>query len=165
MPPDTGGPMKNKTDFFIALALLVICAVAWQQIRLLPESASAEFFRPASFPTGVTVLLAVLACILLVRSFLVRGRAAWPERPVLLKVLLMILLVLGYVAGFVGHGEYAYDALWPGGTGFCSATLIFLVLAQVLTGCRGPWRILLIAGLMTAFLYLVFALLFNVPLP
>ena len=123
--------MKNKTDFFIALALLVICAVAWQQIRLLPESASAEFFRPASFPTGVTVLLAVLACILLVRSFLVRGRAAWPERPVLLKVLLMI----------------------------------FLVLAQVLTGCRGPWRILLIAGLMTAFLYLVFALLFNVPLP
>ncbi len=83
----------------------------------------------------------------------------------LLKVLLMILLVLGYVAGFVGLGEYAYDALWPGGTGFCSATLIFLVLAQVLTGCRGPWRILLIAGLMTAFLYLVFALLFNVPLP
>ena len=111
------------------------------------------------------MLLAVLACILLVRSFLVRGRAAWPERPVLLKVLLMILLVLGYVAGFVGLGEYAYDALWPGGTGFCSATLIFLVLAQVLTGCRGPWRILLIAGLMTAFLYLVFALLFNVPLP
>lgn len=106
--------MKNKTDFFIALALLVICAVAWQQIRLLPESASAEFFRPASFPTGVTVLLAVLACILLVRSFLVRGRASWPERPVLLKVLLMILLVLGYVAGFVGLGEYAYDALWPG---------------------------------------------------
>lgn len=153
--------MKNKTDFFIALALLVICAVAWQQIRLLPESASAEFFRPASFPTGVTVLLAVLACILLVRSFLVRGRASWPERP----VLLMILLVLGYVAGFVGLGEYAYDALWPGGTGFCSATLVFLVLAQVLTGYRSPWRILLIAGLMTAFLYLVFALLFNVPLP
>ena len=152
--------MKNKTDFFIALALLVICAVAWQQIRLLPESASAEFFRPASFPTGVTALLAVLACILLVRSFLVRGRAAWPERPVLLK-----LLVLGYVAGFVRLGEYAYDALWPGGTGFCSATLVFLVLAQVLTGCRSPWRILLIAGLMTAFLYLVFALLFNVPLP
>ena len=111
------------------------------------------------------ILLAVLACILLVRSFLVRGRAAWPERPVLLKVLLLISLVLGYVAGFVRLGEYAYDALWPGGTGFCSATLVFLVLAQVLTGCRSPWRILLIAGLMTAFLYLVFALLFNVPLP
>lgn len=152
--------MKNKTDFFIALALLVICAVAWQQIRLLPESASAEFFRPASFPTGVTVLLAVLACILLVRSFLVRGRARG-RAPGAADDFAGARLC----GGLCRLGEYAYDALWPGGTGFCSATLVFLVLAQVLTGYRSPWRILLIAGLMTAFLYLVFALLFNVPLP
>ena len=34
----------STTFRILLLAGLVICAVAWQQIRLLPESASAEFF-------------------------------------------------------------------------------------------------------------------------
>ena len=63
-----------------------------------------------------------------------------------------------------GYDRGGYAMYMPGQVPQ-SREMGFLVLAQVLTGCRGPWRILLIAGLMTAFLYLVFALLFNVPLP
>ena len=52
--------MKNKTDFFIGLALLAFCCVMGYQIHLIPEPAALDFFSAGSFPTGVTIALALL---------------------------------------------------------------------------------------------------------
>lgn len=159
--------MKNWTDLVISLALLLLCGVVWQQTTLLPESSSGvEFFRPASFPRGVASLLAALALLLLVRSL--RGTdtpARWPEGNILRKVLLMILLVLGYVSLFIYGGDLAYEFQCPEGTGFCVATFVFLILAQLLMGYRRAPAIAALAAAMTAALYAIFGLLFKVPLP
>lgn len=159
--------MKNWTDIVISLVLLIVCGVVWQQTTLLPETSSGvEFFRPASFPRGVACLLGALSLLLLVRSL--RGTdtpALWPEGRILRKVLLMICLVLGYVSLFIYGGDAAYDLQCPEGTGFCVATFVFLVLALLLTGYRRVPFILLLSGTMTAALYVIFALLFKVPLP
>ena len=44
--------MKNKTDFFIGLALLAFCCVMGYQIHLIPEPAALDFFSAGSFPKG-----------------------------------------------------------------------------------------------------------------
>lgn len=44
--------MKNKTDFFIGLALLAFCCVMGYQIHLIPEPAALDFFSAGSFPDG-----------------------------------------------------------------------------------------------------------------
>ena len=147
--------MKNKTDFFIGLTLLAFCCVMGYEIHLIPEPAALDFFSAGSFPTGVTIALALLSLILVGRTITGKDKdtACWPER------------ILAYVVGFIFLGEYAYDAEWPEGTGFLISTLIFLSGAQVLTGYRNPFYIFLISAGISAFLYAVFAIFFKVPLP
>ena len=53
--------MKNKTDFFIGLTLLAFCCVMGYEIHLIPEPAALDFFSAGSFPTGVTIALALLS--------------------------------------------------------------------------------------------------------
>lgn len=159
--------MKNKTDFFIGLALLAFCCVMGYQIHLIPEPAALDFFSAGSFPTGVTIALALLSLVLVARAVLGKDESAacWPERKLAVKIGLMAAWILIYVIGFIFLGEYAYDAEWPEGTGFVISTLFFLSGAQVLTGYRNPSYIFLISAGISAFLYAVFAIFFKVPLP
>ena len=159
--------MKNKTDFFIGLALLTFCCVMGYQIHLIPEPAALDFFSAGSFPTGITVALALLSLILLWRAISGKDEstACWPEKGLAVKVALMAAWILAYVVGFIFLGGYAYDAEWPEGTGFVISTLIFISGAQVLTGYRNPLYIFLISAGISAFLYVVFAIFFKVPLP
>ena len=149
--------MKNKTDFFIGLALLAFCCVMGYQIHLIPEPAALDFFSA----------LALLSLVLVARAVLGRDESAacWPERKLAVKIGLMAAWILIYVIGFIFLGEYAYDAEWPEGTGFVISTLVFLSGAQVLTGYRNPFYISLISAGISAFLYAVFAIFFKVPLP
>ena len=119
--------MKNKTDFFIGLTLLAFCCVMGYEIHLIPEPAALDFFSAGSFPTGVTIALALLSLILVGRTITGKDKdtACWPERKLAVKVGLMAAWILAYVVGFIFLGEYAYDAEWPEGTGFLISTLIF----------------------------------------
>lgn len=69
--------MKNKTDFFIGLTLLAFCCVMGYEIHLIPEPAALDFFSAGSFPTGVTIALALLSLILVGR----RSQAKTKTRP------------------------------------------------------------------------------------
>ena len=159
--------MKNKTDLFIGLALLVFCGVMAHQMCLLPEPAGNDFFTAGSFPTGVTAALALLSLLLVFRSLRSApdGAACWPEREIFVRIALMGIWILLYVIGFIMIGDMAYDAEWPEGTGFTLSTLAFLVGAQFITGYRNIFKIVLISIAIAAFLYVVFAMLFKVPLP
>lgn len=158
--------MKNKTDFFIGLTLLVFCCVMAHQIYLIPESASNDVFTAESFPIGLTAALALLSLILMGRAAFGKEAApCWPPKALFIKIALMGAWILAYVVGFVFLGGYAYDMEWPQGAGFVISTLIFLTGAQVLVGYRNPLKIGLIASGISAFLYVVFAIFFKVPLP
>lgn len=104
--------MKNKTDFFIGLTLLAFCCVMGYEIHLIPEPAALDFFSAGSFPTGVTIALALLSLILVGRTITGKDKdtACWPERKLAVKVGLMAAWILAYVVGFIFLGEYAYDA-------------------------------------------------------
>lgn len=160
--------MKNKTDFFIGLTLLVFSCVMGHQILLLPESATIDFFTAGSFPTGITILLALLSLVLMVKAVLnppEAGMSYWPEKIILVRVTLIGIWILCYVTGFILIGEYAYNAQWPDGSGFVLSTFLFLTGAEFLAGYRSLMKILLIATGISIFLYVVFAVFFKVPLP
>ena len=158
--------MTNKTDFFIGRALLVFCCVMGYQIHLIPKAAAIDFFAAGSFPSGVTAALGLLSIILVIRALRSKdSTACWPEKTLFLKVVAMGFWIFAYVIGFIFIGEYAYDAEWPEGSGFVISTLLFPSGAQFLTGYRNPFKILLIAAGISAFLYVVFAIFFKVPLP
>lgn len=91
--------MKNKTDFFIGLTLLAFCCVMGYEIHLIPEPAALDFFSAGSFPTGVTIALALLSLILVGRTITGKDKdtACWPERKLAVKVGLMAAWILAYV--------------------------------------------------------------------
>ena len=93
--------MKNKTDFFIGLALLAFCCVMGYQIHLIPEPAALDFFSAGSFPTGVTIALALLSLVLVARAVLGKDESAacWPERKLAVKIGVMAAWILIYVIG------------------------------------------------------------------
>ena len=98
--------MKNKTDFFIGLALLVFCCVMAHQIYLIPESASKDVFTAESFPIGITAALALLSLVLMGRAAFGReAGSCWPEKALFTKIALMGAWILAYVVGFVFLGE------------------------------------------------------------
>lgn len=160
--------MKNKTDFFIGLTLFIFCGVMGHQIYILPEPAAQDLFTAGSFPAGVTIALGLLSIILIARAMFDKEGINvhyWPERIIFIKIFMMGVWILAYVIGFIFVGEYAYDMEWPDGSGFVLSTLVFLTGAQFLTGYRNPFNILLISCAISAFLYVVFAIFFKVPLP
>lgn len=158
--------MSNKTDFFCALALLVSCVLFGHQIWQLPPSASNTPITPATFPAWVIGIMAVLSAILLFKSlFGVKGAGDWPERRVLLPVLMMGLLILAYIGGFILLGHYAMQNDLPVGSGFVVTSWLFLIASQCLAGHRHPVRTPVIATGMVAGMYGVFAHIFNVSLP
>lgn len=65
--------MKNKTDFFIGLALLAFCASWDTRIHLIPEPAAVDFFCGGFVPEGVTIALALLRLVLVARARLGQG--------------------------------------------------------------------------------------------
>lgn len=157
--------MSNYTDFFIGLALLAFCCVMGVQIYKIPSTTGVGL-TPATFPLGVTAMLGLLALVLTFKGMCGKKRASlWPERAILVKVLMMLVLILGYVTAFIQGGELAYEAELPEGIGFCTSTFAFLCCAQVLTGYRSILKIFAFAACITALLYVIFALLFSVPLP
>lgn len=81
-----GKTMNNKTDFSIGMGILLLCAVMFQQIMLLPPPEGSEPFSARSFPLGITIFLSILSILLICSSFKKQAAAsAWPESAILAK--------------------------------------------------------------------------------
>lgn len=157
--------MKNKTDFFFGLALIVFCIAMGHQLYLLPPSLSNDFFTATSFPKGILGILFTLSVILLIVSIRQnKSSSTWPEPPVMKRIILMSLLIFVYVATFIWLGNIAYDALWPTGTSFAITTFIFLICAQYISNHRVLIQNTIVSASMTVVCYIVFVFFFKVPL-
>lgn len=158
--------MSNKTDFVTGIILLGVCGLFGWQISLVPRPEMAGEFSAASFPTGIVVLLAALALRLVYQGLKIAPEgAAWPERPILIKIGKMSVLMAVYILGFVYMGEYCYENDYPYGTTFILTTLLFLFIAQCWTRPGKTVASAVISLVMTGFLFATFFYLFKVQLP
>ncbi len=150
----------------MGIALLVVCAIFARQVWMLPKPNGAHLFTAATFPMAVLMLLSLSSGMLVVKAFTGTTRAAqWPSRAILLPVLTVMTLIVLYAGAFILAGEYAIQEGWIQGSVFCATTAPFVFTAQRVCGATNMKRAGIIALGMTLALYVVFALLFNVPLP
>ena len=100
------------------------------------------------FQIALGLLLTVLCCVGAVSAFIRR-----PETNHNIKVLLSgLLLFLGYLL---------FSAIF----GILSSSLLFTPVMAFLGGEKGLFRLSLVAFLFTAFVYVLFALIFKIPFP
>lgn len=158
--------MNNKTDFSIGIGILLLCAVMFRQIMLLPPPEGSELFSARSFPLGITIFLSILSVLLIFSSYKKQAAAsAWPESAILSKIGLMALAIFLYVMAFMFIGEFSIQRAWPAGAVFIAATTVFLSAAQLVTGYRNLAKISLISVTATISFYFIFVHFFKVPLP
>ncbi len=161
-----GKTMNNKTDFSIGMGILLLCAVMFQQIMLLPPPEGSEPFSARSFPLGITIFLSILSILLICSSFKKQAAAsAWPESAILAKIGLMALAIFLYVMAFMFIGEFSIQHAWPVGVVFIASTIVFLFAAQFVTGYRNIAKISLISVTASVLFYFIFVHFFKVPLP
>lgn len=161
-----GKTMNNKTDFSIGMGILLLCAVMFQQIMLLPPPEGSEPFSARSFPLGITIFLSILSILLICSSFKKQAAAsAWPESAILAKIGLMALAIFLYVMAFMFIGEFSIQHAWPVGVVFIASTIVFLFAAQLVTGYRNIAKISLISVTASVLFYFIFVHFFKVPLP
>lgn len=161
-----GKTMNNKTDFSIGMGILLLCAVMFQQIMLLPPPEGSEPFSARSFPLGITIFLSILSILLICSSFKKQAAAsAWPESTILAKIGLMALAIFLYVMAFMFIGEFSIQHAWPVGVVFIASTIVFLFAAQLVTGYRNIAKISLISITASVLFYFIFVHFFKVPLP
>lgn len=158
--------MKNKTDLFLGLAILIFCAVMGQQISIIQDTASDRLFNPYTMPKWINITLSILASIMVIKSFFgEKNEKAWMPRAIVFRVASFSLLVILYILAFIYIGEWAYNMYMPMGTAFAFTTFLFLSFAQFICGYRKFIQIVGISTVYTAVCYVVFGYLFNVPLP
>lgn len=140
--------MKIAADRFLGLALIGLAAFFAVQAASLQVPISYEPVGPKAFPIGLSVVLALLALVLVIRP---GKNGDWPDKALILK-LLGVLGVLGVYAllftqlGFLGSTFFAV-----------------LALARLF---EATWRKALIAGVLMALgSYLLFTQGLGISLP
>ena len=140
-------------DFLTAIGLIVFAAIVYVQTRHFGSLSLADSVRsPAFFPQIACVAIAVLGVVMLIASQIEpRASRAEAERPRTLALIPIIIATIAYV-------------VLTGMIGFWGATLAYLLATFSFMSGIG-WKSGLTALIGSSALYLVFGVLFNVPLP
>jgi putative tricarboxylic transport membrane protein len=158
--PPTGDPASRtpsrwaRADVAGGAALLVLAALAWVAARALPLGALSQ---PGAgfFPRILTLLLAALSLVLLVRGLTRPGvvfTEPWTDRPTRRRLLLMTGALVFYIAAV-------------GTLGYLVTTAALFVVMVRWVGGRGWLVSLAVAALSAAGSWYVFGRLLRVNLP
>ena len=147
-------PRRARADVAGGAALLALAALAWVAGRGLPLGALSQ---PGAgfFPRILTLLLAVLSLVLLVRGLARPGTAfiePWEDRSTRRRLLLMTGALVFYVAAV-------------GTLGYLVTTAALFVVMVRWVGGRGWLHALVVAALGSAGSWYVFGRLLRVNLP
>lgn len=152
-----------RKNIFSGIALLLFCAVGFISTSQLEAGGEHVQYGPEFFPRMFLTVLAVGACILIVKGIFVLktsggGEVKIPEEKHWFRfAYLGKMLLLGFLIGlYIFLFNY---------TGFIVSTVCFLVAAQLLYGRRRYISIFSVAVLGAVLTYLILAILFEVPLP
>lgn len=145
--------MRKPVDFWIAIVLFVFCGIAAFLTAGIPLAGTGTKWGPAFFPWLMIGGIAILAVVLLLRSFKqAPPTEAGTSTVVYGKMALFLFLMLLYAAFYVHAG-------------YLVATGIFFVVAMLLLGERRPLHVLVIPAGIIAGVYLVFTQIMKVYLP
>ncbi|WP_126425430.1 tripartite tricarboxylate transporter TctB family protein [Brevibacillus marinus] len=142
----------KKTDFFVGIALILLSVAVWITSGSFPSVGETDV-GPSFFPRLIAGGLVLLSLIMIAGSFRHRQDNDKDAAPTLWG-----RTILGFVCMF------AFLALIYIG-GFHLATPLFLFGFMWLYGYRKPMASILVAVLVTLFIYFIFEVLLQVPLP
>lgn len=143
-PARSSRPGRLPRDFLVGLGMLAFCAVVYWlslDIKLAPK-ALAQTIQPSVFPRMVLAVIALLAGLMMVRSFRIDSSPARPVRP-------MVLFTAAMMLGFV----VVFQVL-----GIVAAMVLFCAAMPVAWGARRWAAVIGFAVLFPAAVYAVFAI-------
>ena len=113
---------------------------------------------PTVFPRFVTVCLFLLSSLLLIQGIRKQGKRQPAKPRAAIDRAYLLRFILLAAAGFLYTRIIRY-------TGYLVATPVFIAAAMLIFAEKKWYRIVLISVCTTAVLYLVFRMVFRVPLP
>lgn len=144
----------NVSYVTTGLAAILIAALAWTQARKFPFQDLQSGLGPAFFPCLLLIALVVLGSGSVLYGFLSRVEDAekkGEEAPGRFTALLIFAFLVAYGISFSRAG-------------FLVSTFAFLAVVMIILKIKW-WLTLVVAGLLTGILQVVFATFFKVPLP
>lgn len=140
--------MTIAADRILGIALLGLAAFIAVQAMQLHVPFSYDPLGPKAFPLGLSILLAVLSLVLVIRP---GANAEWPRGVLLLKILAVLGALLVYALLFTRLG-------------YLPATTLVILLLSRLFGA--PWGKAMISAVLVALgSYLLFTEAMGIPLP
>jgi putative tricarboxylic transport membrane protein len=150
------GAMGRK-EIIIGVFLMVLSLVFYLMTYQFPRQTLA--FSPRIFPRFVSACLFLISCVLLLQGITaVRRRTGEKTLAPIIDKVFLIRLFLGILIG------YAYTRLLPL-TGYLVATPPFLAGIMLVFNEKRWLKIVATSVITTGLLYILFRIIFRVPLP
>ena len=151
----------GKKEVIIGAFLMALSVVSYILTYQFPHQTLA--FSPKIFPRFVSVCLLIFSCVLLVQGITAVRKSSWEKKLTLpidkaLSKAFLIRLFLGMLIG------YAYTRLLPL-TGYVVATPPFIAGIMLVFNEKRWLKIVATSIITTSMLYILFRIIFRVPLP
>jgi len=142
----------KKVDFFVGLALILLSAATWVTAGQFPTVGDTDV-GAGFFPKLIAVVLILLSVVMMALSFRRQTQDGAEEVSTSWSK-----IILGFVLTFAFLALIFF-------TGFYISAPIFLFVFMWLFGYRKPISVVVVAVIVTLFIYLVFEMVLRVPLP
>jgi len=147
----------GKTEIIIGAFLMILSFAFYTLTYQFPEQTLA--FSPKIFPRFVGVCLFIISSVLLIQGIIAVRKSSREKKPKLtIDKAFLIRLFLGILIG------YAYTRLLPI-TGYVVATPPFIAGIMLVFNEKRWLKIVATSIITTSLLYILFRIIFRVPLP
>lgn len=140
--------MRIAADRILGIALIGLAAFIAVQAAQMEMPFSSEPVGPKAFPLGLSILLALLSLLLVLRP---GDNSSWPHKALALKLLLVLVLLLIYAVLFTQLGFIV------------SSLLAVTALARLFDTTWG--KALITGGIMSVVGYFLFTAALGISLP
>lgn len=140
--------MRIAADRILGIALIGLAAFIAVQAAQMEMPFSSEPVGPKAFPLGLSILLALLSLLLVLRP---GDNSSWPHKALALKLLLVLVLLLIYAVLFTQLGFIV------------SSLLAVTALARLFDATWG--KALITGGIMSVVGYFLFTAALGISLP
>lgn len=145
--------MRYKwAELALAVAILICIAVAWFNLRTLPADAK-------MFPLIILAIMSVGTVFMVIRAVTGASQRVQGEAMQDWRFAMNTQRMLG------GFGLFALFLLAVETVGFFTTSAIFVIIGAAFARYRNVWVLIASAAGFCVFIYLVFRLLFDRPLP
>ena len=147
----------GKTEIIIGIFLMILSFVFYAVSYQFPEQTLA--FSPKIFPRFVSICLFIISAVLVIQGVTAVRKSSREKKPELtIPKAFLLRLFLGILVG------YAYTRLLPI-TGYVVATPPFMAGIMLVFNEKRWLRIVATSVITTGMLYILFRIIFRVPLP